>query len=136
MESQHRCRVLVIDDDADVRESTAMVIRMLGHDVVTAGDGLAGMEQGRLLEPQLVLLDVGLPGADGHEVARQMRAESWGQRALLAAMTGWVDDAAKAQSTAAGFDLHLCKPVTLTTLRDVLTQASSASQSGHDDIQS
>jgi CheY-like chemotaxis protein len=123
---KQRCRVLVVDDDADVRESTADVIRLLGHEVVTACDGRSALDEGHSFAPELVLLDVGLPGTDGHEVARRIRNEPWGRRTLLAAMTGWVQDSDRAATAAAGFDMHLSKPVPLTTLRDVLARASRA----------
>ena len=118
-----RCRVLVIDDDVDIRDSTAMVIRLLGHDVVVAADGAAGMDEGRIFQPDLVLLDVGLPGVDGHDVARAMRTEEWGQRALLAAVTGWARESDRVAAEAAGFDVHLPKPVDLGTLRDLIARA-------------
>ena len=119
-----RCRVLVIDDDADIRDSTAMVIRLLGHDVALAADGVSGMNEGRVFQPDLVLLDVGLPGIDGHDVARAMRAEVWGQRAVLAAVTGWARETDRLAAEAAGFDVHLPKPVDLSTLRDLIARAT------------
>jgi len=115
--------VLVIDDDADIRDSTAMVIRLLGHDVVIAADGAAGIDEGRIFLPDLVLLDVGLPGVDGHDVARAMRTEEWGQRALLAAVTGWARETDRLAAETAGFDVHLPKPVDLGTLRDLIARA-------------
>jgi len=124
------CRVLVIDDDADIRDSTAMVIRLLGHDVAVAADGAAGMDEGRIFLPDLVLLDVGLPGVDGHDVARAMRTEEWGQRALLAAVTGWARESDRLAAEAAGFDVHLPKPVDLGTLRDLIARATAAQMPG------
>ena len=121
-----RCRVLVIDDDVDIRESTAAVISMLGHDVETAVDGPSGVEAGRIFLPQLVLLDVGLPGMDGYGVARLVRVEPWGTRVLLAAMTGWVRDSDRDAATNAGFDVHVAKPVNLRTLQDLIERAASA----------
>ena len=120
-----RCRVLVIDDDTDILDSTAAVIRMIGHDVETAVDGPSGVEVGRTFLPQLVLLDVGLPGMDGYRVARLVRAEPWGERVLLAAMTGWVRDTDRDAATEAGFDVHVSKPVNLRTLQDLIERAAS-----------
>lgn len=121
-----RCRVLVIDDDADIRDSTAMVLRLLGHDVISAADGVSGMEEGRVFQPDLVLLDVGLPGVDGHDVARAIRTEEWGRRALLAAVTGWARESDRLAAEAAGFDVHLPKPVDLGTLRELIARATPA----------
>jgi len=120
-----RCRVLVIDDDADIRDSTAMVIEMLGHDVVIAADGPSGLAEGRAFQPDLVLLDLGLPGADGHDVARAMRAEAWGLRAMLVAVTGRAGEAHRRVAEAAGFDLHLAKPVDLGTLSEIIARAAA-----------
>ena len=120
-----RCRVLVIDDDADIRDSTAMVIRMLGHEVAIAVDGPSGMIEGRAFQPDLVLLDLGLPGADGHDVARAMRAEPWGQRAMLAAVTGRAGEAHRRVAEAAGFDVHVAKPVDLGTLSEMISRAAA-----------
>ena len=117
--------MLVIDDDADIRDSTAMVIRMLGHEVAIAVDGPSGMIEGRAFQPDLVLLDLGLPGADGHDVARAMRAELWGQRAMLAAVTGRAGEAHRRVAEAAGFDIHLVKPVDLGTLSEIISRAAS-----------
>jgi len=120
-----RCRVLVIDDDADIRDSTAMVIRMLGYEVAIAVDGPSGLAEGRVFQPDLVLLDLGLPGADGHDVAGAMRAEPWGQRAMLAAVTGRAGEAVRRAAEAAGFDIHLVKPVDLGTLSEIISRAAS-----------
>jgi CheY-like chemotaxis protein len=125
--AERPCRVLVIDDNADIVESVAAVMRLLGHDVVTAPDGESGMEAGRTFAPHLVLMDVGLPGKDGYETARLMRAEPWGAQALLAAMTGWAREADRMQAEDAGFDAHVAKPVDLRTLRGLVTRAVAAS---------
>jgi len=118
------CRVLAIDDNADIRESLAVIIRLLGHDVITAADGERGLEAGIGFAPDLVLVDVGLPGLDGYQVARLMRQEPWGRRAVLAAMTGWTRESDLEAAVAAGFDAHVAKPVDLRTLRDLITKAS------------
>ncbi|MES3033511.1 MAG: response regulator [Gemmatimonadota bacterium] len=122
---EHRCRVLVIDDNADIRESVATVISLLGHDVLTASDGEEGVRAGRELQPDLVLMDVGLPGLSGYDVAQLMRAEPWGQRAVLAAMTGWAQESDRLKAEAAGFDVHVPKPVELKTLRELIARAGT-----------
>lgn len=120
---ERHCRVLVIDDNEDIRESVAAVITLLGHEVITAGDGEVGMQSGCAFLPDLVLMDVGLPGLSGYEVVKLMRAEPWGQRAVLAAMTGWAQEADRQKATAAGFDVHVPKPVDLRTLRELIARA-------------
>lgn len=121
-----RCRVLAIDDNADIRESLAVVIRLLGHDVVIAADGEHGLAAAREMLPDLVLLDVGLPGMDGYADARAMRAEPWAPRALLVAMTGWARESDRERATEAGFDTHAAKPVDLRTLKALIERATGA----------
>ncbi len=125
-------RVLAIDDNADIRESLAVVIRLLGHEVVTAADGESGLDEGRRFGPDVVLMDVGLPGLDGYAVARLMRQEAWGRRAYLVAMTGWTAASDRRAAEAAGFDAHVAKPVELRRLRELIatgcTDAGRAAQ--------
>ncbi len=103
-------RVLVVDDNADVVASTAELLRMSGHEVATASDGLAAIKTAATFAPQVVLLDIGLPGMDGHEVVRRLRKLPQTATALLIALSGYgqVDD--RQRSIDAGFDHHLIKP--------------------------
>lgn len=119
-----RCRVLAIDDNADIRESLAVVIRLLGHEVAIAGDGEHGLAAARDLRPELVLLDVSLPGMDGYAVARALRAEPWAAQTLLVAMTGWARESDRQRATEAGFDTHVAKPVDLRTLKALIERAA------------
>jgi len=110
--------VLLIDDTDDVREMLKELLESLGHDVSIAEDGLAGVERARELRPDVALIDIGLPGIDGYEVARRLRAEDPEQPPFTIALTGYGSPEAKAQAKAAGFDLHMTKPVDLKKLID------------------
>jgi CheY-like chemotaxis protein len=123
-DAHSRVRVLIIDDNADIRDSLAVVIRLLGADAASAPDGEQGLAAGCVTPPDLVLLDVGLPGMDGYGVARSIRAHEWGQRTFLVAMTGWTRDSDRALAAAAGFDTHVAKPVDVRTLRTLLERAA------------
>jgi CheY-like chemotaxis protein len=114
-------RVLVVDDDADTVDTSALLLQLDGHEVQTASDGVRTLERAAAFRPHLILLDVGMPGMDGYEVGRRIQGLSLPARPYLAAVTGygWQDD--KRRSAGAGFDLHLTKPVELETLRSLLS---------------
>jgi signal transduction histidine kinase/ActR/RegA family two-component response regulator len=106
-------RVLVVDDNVASAQSLALVLKLEGHEVRLAYDGKAALEAVRAFRPEAVLMDIGLPGLDGYEVARRLRADpdlNLNIR-LLAAVTGYAEDEARCQSRGAGFDHHLVKPV-------------------------
>jgi signal transduction histidine kinase len=103
-------RVLVVDDNADTAESCALLLRLDGHEVRVAPDGPVALQAARDFAPDAALLDLGLPGMDGYEVARRLRALPETGRALLVAMTGWDQEEDRHRSWEAGFDYHLTKP--------------------------
>ncbi len=113
-------RILVVDDNVDSAESLAMMLRLLGHDVHTAHDGPAALRAAAAFAPEMVLLDIGLPGMDGYEVARRLRTLPQVRGALLVAQTGWGQEEDRRKSREAGFDHHLVKPVDPAVLREVL----------------
>ncbi len=115
-------RILVVDDDEDVANSTALLLKTLGYEVHTVYGGAAAIEAALAHRPEIILLDVGMPGMDGYEVARRLRQEPTLQGTLLVAMTGWGQEADRQRSRAAGFDHHLVKPVDLATLEALLKQ--------------
>ena len=104
-------RVLVIEDNEDSRQSLLELIRELGHDVHEAAGGLAGVESALALAPDLALVDIGLPGLDGYEVARRLRGHPIGRRVRLVALTGYGLPEDRQRAIEAGFDRHLVKPV-------------------------
>src|SRR5262249_11875942 len=103
-------RILVVDDNRDSAESLSILLRFLGSDVYTVHDGAAALEAVRAYQPSVVLLDIGLPGMDGHEVARRLRRLSECRDVVLIALTGWGQESDRRLSKEAGFDHHLVKP--------------------------
>jgi PAS domain S-box-containing protein len=106
-----RTRVLVVDDNRDAAESLGMVLRFAGYDVSIAFSGPQALELGARDRPRAAIIDIGMPGMSGHEVARRMRLEAWGRKTVLIALTGWGQDDDKKTARASGFDDHLTKPV-------------------------
>jgi CheY-like chemotaxis protein len=104
-------RILLADDNRDAAESLAIILRLEGHEVELAHDGDAALRAFAERRPDVALLDIGMPKANGLDVARQIRATPDGKDVLLIAITGWAQDSDKAQSRAAGFDHHLTKPI-------------------------
>jgi PAS domain S-box-containing protein len=104
-------RVLVIEDNGDSREMLCQMVRLLGHQVYSAADGLTGFRLALELAPDLTLVDVGLPGIDGYEVASRLRADRSGQRLRLVAVTGYGQPEDRDRARAAGFDAHVVKPI-------------------------
>jgi signal transduction histidine kinase/ActR/RegA family two-component response regulator len=106
-----RLRILLVDDHEDARGTTAMLLQIMGHDVVEAADGLAAVERARDSAPDVAVVDIGLPGIDGYEVARRVRADAATRHLALIALTGYGQDDDRRRALDAGFDEHLVKPV-------------------------
>jgi PAS domain S-box-containing protein len=115
-----QCRILVVDDNRDAADSLAMMLRLLGHDIQTAHDGLEAVQAAASFRPEIVLLDIGLPKLNGYEAARHIRAQPWGGHMALIALTGWGQEEDKRRSLEAGFDHHLTKPVVPAALEKLL----------------
>jgi signal transduction histidine kinase/ActR/RegA family two-component response regulator len=113
-------RVLVVDDNRDAAESLAMLLRKRGVEALVAHDGVSALATARARGPTAVLLDLGMPGMDGYEVARKLRAEPGAQQALLVALTGWGQPDVQTRCQEAGFDHHLVKPADLDALEAIL----------------
>jgi CheY-like chemotaxis protein len=111
---------MVVDDNRDAAESMAMLLELWGHEVVCAHDGPSALEMSTRYRPQVVLLDIGLPGMDGYEVAAHLRELPQGARAVLIAITGYGQTEDRQRSRIAGFDHHLVKPVAPETLHGLL----------------
>lgn len=121
-------RVLIVEDNTDAREVLRTALALEGHEVHEAVDGCDGLEAALRLVPDVVLLDVGLPGLDGYEVARRIRAEPTGARMRLVALTGYGQAGDRQRALEAGFDVHLVKPVTPERLAEALSGASGATR--------
>jgi CheY-like chemotaxis protein len=115
-----RRRVLVVDDNIDVADSLTLMLKQLGHEVCMVHEGKSALSAARIFCPQVVLLDIGLPGMDGYEVARRMRAMPELSSARLVALTGYGQPEARRKATEAGFDVHLVKPVDPQTLEELM----------------
>jgi signal transduction histidine kinase len=113
-------RILVADDNRDALDSLVELLAMAGHETHKAGDGPQALEAATRLRPEVILLDIGMPGLDGYEVARQIRAQSWGRQPTLVALTGWGQDNDRKRSSEAGFDAHWVKPLELHRLWNLL----------------
>jgi len=128
-------RVLIVDDNADSAESMAVLLRLHGHDVRLAHDGLAALEEAHAFRPDVIFLDLSLPKMDGYEVARRLRMEPATRSMTLVAMTGYGRDEDRQRTREAGFHLHLVKPVDFDLLEDLLLSLpgspSCKAQGGH-----
>jgi PAS domain S-box-containing protein len=113
-------RILVVDDNVDAAESLGALLRCLGAEVFTAHDGPAALETLQTEKPCAAVLDIGMPGMDGYEVARRVRAGPRGELVQLIALTGWGNDEDRRRSREAGIDHHLVKPVDLNVLESLL----------------
>jgi PAS domain S-box-containing protein len=117
--------VLLADDNRDAVDVLAELLRLDGHLVHTANDGLQAVELAAQLRPDVLVLDIGMPGMNGYEVARHVRAQPWGSRLLLIAATGWGQEDDRQKALAAGFDLHLTKPFDPLQLSALISQRVS-----------
>lgn len=123
-------RVLLVEDNTDAAESLKQVLEMDGHQVLVAHDGSTGLKLAAEHAPEIVLLDIGLPGMDGYEVARRLRGLKQTSKALLIAATGFGQDTDRARSVEAGIDHHLVKPVDLIALQAIIRKRFSVSTAG------
>ena len=118
--------ILVADDNVDAAESLAVFLELEGYKVHIAYDGVAALEIASQVRPVACFLDIGMPGLDGLEVAKRLRARHDGGGMLLVATTGWGKPEDRRQSAEAGFDLHLTKPVDLALAARLLASRSDA----------
>jgi CheY-like chemotaxis protein len=115
-------RVLIIEDQQDARDSLRMLLELDGHDVAIAKDGAEGLAKLGKMDPDAALVDIGLPGIDGYEVARRAKELPNRKSILLIALSGYAQREDRERSREAGFDLHLAKPVAYEDLRQALAK--------------
>ena len=126
MQPAAHCRIVLADDNQDAVESLAAVLQMSGYEVHATHSAAEALEAGERLRPQAFILDIGMPGVSGYELARRIRLEDWGKDALLIAVTGWGQQQDKERSRAAGFDHHFTKPVSIDELERLLLEFDRA----------
>lgn len=104
-------RILVVEDSPDALEMLRVLLELEWYDVCSAANGPDALRLAEAARPDVALIDIGLPGMDGVEVCRQLRARPWGRSMFLVAQTGWGDDSDRRRTADAGFDVHLTKPL-------------------------
>jgi PAS domain S-box-containing protein len=118
-------RILVVDDNVDSATTLAMMLKIMGHEVRTAHDGLEGVETAAVFRPDFILLDIGMPKLNGYDACRRIREQPWGKNVGIVALTGWGQDEDKRRSQEAGFNSHLVKPVEPAALEKLLAELKS-----------
>ena len=124
-------RILVVDDSRDAADSLAVLLRLEGHETHVAYDGLAAVETAARLQPDVILLDIGLPILNGYEAARTIREQERDKRPLLVALTGWGKEEDRQRSREAGFDAHVVKPVECAALGNLMVELGAARKTGN-----
>jgi CheY-like chemotaxis protein len=119
-------RVLVVDDNTDAAATLDLLLKSLGHETCVVHDGFQALRKAAEFRPEVVLLDIGMPGLDGYEVARRLRALKSERPLRIVAITGWGQEADRTRSREAGFDVHLVKPVDPNLLTSVIASSNSA----------
>lgn len=122
------CRILIADDNHDAAVSLSMLLQSMGHETRVVHDGLEAVEEAEHFQPEVVLLDIGMPRLDGYGTARRIASRPWAAATRIVAVTGWGQDADRQRAKAAGFHRHLVKPVDLEALTQVLAEACGARQ--------
>ena len=122
------CRIMVVDDNRDAADMLGILLRMQGHVVQVAHDGFAAVQMAPTFNPNVVLLDIGLPGLDGYAVAKQLRRLQSGRPLCLIAVTGYGQEEDRERSRAAGFDHHIVKPVEPSELSELLLRSQQSAE--------
>ena len=118
--------ILVVDDNTDAADSLAMLLQLSDHETVTAYSGPEALEVARRIRPHAVFLDIGLPGMNGYEVAKALRADPSFSGTSLVALTGWGGESDQQRALDSGFDHHLTKPVAFDKVSELLAQLPAA----------
>ena len=118
-----------MDDNKAAADMLCLVVKMLGNEVRTANDGQEAIGVAEDFQPDVVLMDLGMPRMNGYEAARHIRKQPWGQNMMLIALTGWGQEEDRQRTKEAGFDYHLVKPVSLDALQGLLMSLPMAPRS-------
>jgi signal transduction histidine kinase/CheY-like chemotaxis protein len=129
-----KCDLILADDNADALQSLAMLLELEGHTVRAAADGVAAVSLAQQKMPDVMLLDIGMPGLNGYEVASAVRELQGGEAVMLIALTGWGQPADRARASEAGFDHHLTKPIDHDELAELLTRLCNRTPRGRPDL--
>jgi PAS domain S-box-containing protein len=119
-------RILIADDNQDALETLKLLLEMDGHEIETAPDGEAALALADRMVPEVMLLDLGMPGLSGFQLAARIRERSWGSQVTIIAITGWGQAEDRRRSLEAGFNHHLTKPIDFEALRVILSRISAA----------
>jgi len=114
-------RILVVDDDRATADTLALLVQTLGYEAKAVYSGQAAVEQVSLFEPDMALIDIGMPERDGYDTVAAMRQQPGGTHVILVAVTGWSRDEDKRRAYESGFDLHVTKPMRVETLKELLS---------------
>jgi len=114
-------RILLVDDNQDTVHSLARLLSLRGHEVATAFDGVAALKIAEEFQPDFLLLDIGLPGLDGYELARRLRTQGFA-RTPIVAISGYAQEGDRARSREAGFNYHFAKPVDFEALAELILE--------------
>jgi signal transduction histidine kinase len=120
--SEFHCKVLIADDNRDAADSMAVLLQLRGYEVFVAYGGKDALKAAIQHQPQVLLLDIGMPDMTGYELAHEIRSQGWGRNAYLLALTGWGQSEDKDRAKTAGFDQHLTKPVDLDKVEELLAK--------------
>jgi CheY-like chemotaxis protein len=113
-------RILVVDDNRDAADSLAKLIRSFGHEVKTVYDGGAALDEATTFQPDMALVDIGMPGLDGYETVTQLRQRRGNVHLIVVAVTAWTSDEDKQRAYDCGFDLHVAKPMSVEKLKELM----------------
>ena len=123
-----RQRVLLVDDNTDSTEPLSLLLQAKGHETRVAVEGAEAITVADEFKPHCVVLDLGLPGMDGYEVARRLRERPYGSELTLVALTGWAGKDVRTKAAEAGFDYHLVKPVNWEELEHIVKEEGAQSR--------
>ncbi|HSB97735.1 MAG TPA: response regulator, partial [Spongiibacteraceae bacterium] len=121
-----RCRILIADDNVDAVASMAMLLELMGNEVVVAHDGQQACDMAAAFQPSVVILDIGMPRLNGYAACRLMRTQAWSANATIIALTGWGQLEDQRRSDEAGFDHHLVKPIDPAVLEKLISAIKGA----------